>query len=137
MVKVTFLLDGLDGYFYAIKRNYANKKLNKEIKLKIKIFIIFSIYYISFRKGGVEVEAKTGLSLVQEWEEFNQLMKAEKSIRPVRLQSWEKRGCPYFMSVEDLDQKQFFNNKLIRAAKPYMDQLSMSFYGKQIGRAHV
>lgn len=83
-----------------------------------------------FERGGVKVEAKTGISLVQEWEDFNELIKTEKSIPPVRLQSWEKKGSTYCMSVEDLGQRQLFNNKLLRVAKPYMDQLSLNFYGK-------
>lgn len=85
---------------------------------------------ILFRKGGVEMEAKTGISLVQEWGDFNKMIKTEELIQPVKVSLWQKRGCPYFLSVEDLSQRQLFNHKLIKLAQPYMDQLSLNFYRK-------
>ena len=78
------------------------------------------------------------MELLENWEEFTQAVKNQSDIRDITVQSWNRckelginsENLTYkILNEEELKKKREANKELIKAAKPYLEQLSLSLYG--------
>ncbi len=68
--------------------------------------------------------------LIKEWEDFNQIIAEKSTLKPVTLQKWKRHGDLRFLNGAELIHKRVLNRDLLKAAKPYLEHLSLNFFNK-------